>query len=203
MSADSQGRSDGPDFIKDTFDLIQFFIVASRVIAAPVEPWLRKPGTVGERYWGLPAAVGLVAFPMLCCLIGSTHPTLYEFDCIVLFWFGTVGFLLLHRIKRFQLQRRGVFSHSWSVGESWFDPKDGKDLLNVRTRFEVTAVLMVGLGLLPFSCGLGVTLGIAAVALIINSEMLRLQEAAQVRSLQDAFFEARRAADQMGGRMYG
>lgn len=204
MSVGSPGKgNEGPDFIKDTFDLFNFFAFAARVIAAPAEAWLRKPGTVGERYWNVSGPIGLVAFPMLCCLIGSACPMPLEFVGIVGFWFGTVGMLLVHRIRRVHLHRQGYFWHSMYIGDSWFDPKNQRDRLPVRTRHEVTAVVVAAFLSVPISFGLCGTLFIVAFALTLNSEMLRMQEAARLRSMQDAYLDARHAAERMRTRMYG
>ena len=74
-----------------TLDEKVFTIVALGQFAArPTEPFLRVPGTAGERYWGFHAFAGLMAgFLWIAC----TEPVL----AVHYFW-ATVAMIAVHKI---------------------------------------------------------------------------------------------------------
>jgi hypothetical protein len=164
--------------LRDSINLLHLTL---QVMAAPVEVWLRKPGTVGERYFGIAAFLSLLFMPMFFAAVEMPDP----YGGALIFWCAYIVMLAVHRVARVG---RKAEVHSHCMGESIFG-------YNV----EPVVCFLVGGLLCVVSIPVGLYVVCAAFAVSFESEFIKARDRAQVRALRDARIEQENLASQFRG----
>lgn len=181
----------------------------AQCLAMPLELFLRKPGTAGERYFGGRTCIGIFLMLVVIGLVGGEGrgvrgpnvgpnwfgqryeepepppfmPGQYEGIVISAAFYGTVIMLLVHKAQERKNAREGKAAwHSAYTGESWLDADDWKAKLNK----EPALAFLLGLLSLVVSPGLGAYLIVAAFCLGVTASMQKAELAAKKRAMRDA-----------------
>lgn len=199
--------------LDDMRGLIAFVQWVARIHAAPCEVILRKWGTFGSRYPGLPALCALFYIPVFCAFLPlqkgampSVPDNRFGYAAIqevkpapqnnyaygIAGPAGVLGFmgiyvvaLFIHRIKGIQLRARGREFHSMFVGESRF----GKG--------EAATCSFLGLLISPLCVPVGIYFIFGGVAMAINEQVISMHDNARVRAMKDSRIEARYYAERI------
>jgi hypothetical protein len=165
-------------------------LLAASILMAPVQLWLRKPGTMGTHYplcWQF--LVGVLLAPVLALLFGGNEAVVVSF----VFTGVSVALMAKHKVSA----NRDV--HSDFCGLSRLGTSE-----HAYTRWEPLLFLLVGCPLLlvPAFNPVGITMVAGGVASAFFHDMLRSRERAKARAMRDAAWEQRAAVD-LYQRRYG
>lgn len=191
---------------------VNMLLAWAQCIAMPLELFLRKPGTAGERYFGGRAAIGIFLMIVVIALVGgegrgfhgqNTGPNYFgpqyenpepppfmpgKYDGVIITWAFTasVVMLLVHKAQERKNAKEGKAAwHSAYTGESWLGADDWKAKLNK----EPALAFLLGCLSLVVSTGLGAYLLVAAVCLGITASSQRMELEARKRAMRDALAE--------------
>lgn len=159
-------------------NLLNFFASA---MAAPAEAVLRKPGTVGSRYFGLHAVLSFLFVPLFCVLCGSPEQLWPVTPFLGIYTLA----LIAHRVTR----KPGM--HSRYIGDSWFGTG-----MAAYFGWEPCCCFLLALAcfLIPWF-PLGCYLMAAGFSLMWNITFIKMRDDARVRDMHDATIEGRYYAE--------
>jgi hypothetical protein len=166
------------------------FIGLCQIISKPLEPWLRRPGTWGERHVNHRMMLGWL-FALLFSLIGFRNE-----DQTPMYWFLglTVLLLILHRFRRWRRWKKGYRPHSLYGGRSWLT---WRSECNAKCNNEPTFVWMVAILAICFSVPLGGYLFVSGSCLFFAANWQREAEATRLRQMRDHRWEQEYYMQQM------
>lgn len=197
MNGQAQQNGQQVDIFRDMRDAHGWLAFGARCLSAPSEIWLRRIGTVGERYHPISVPIGFLLYFLMSCYIGSQHPMPDELFGICFFFVLTSIWLIFHRVQRVILRSKGQRHHSLYWGDSVFDRGGRRLSLPQRALAECLVTWGFAILYMPLSSGMGITLLVAGVALVVNAALMHLQESAITRSMHDALIEARVNAERI------
>jgi hypothetical protein len=145
-------------------------------------PWMRKGGTVGERFYGMHALLGFLTVFFWSAFFPHDSP-----EPMLAFLGLTTLLLLWNRVQGFWMRRKGYRTHSLYTGDSrlgWFGQRAAKTFLEPLTAIVIGALLM------GFSAPLGGYLMTAGFCLAVDATYQVEREQAVLRRRQDAQLEA-------------
>ncbi len=157
------------------------FIGVCQIIGKPLEPWLRKPGTWGDRHVNHQMVMGWLFIPVFSSLM---YPRESQ-TAVIWFWGLTLWLLLVHRIRGWWLRWRGYRPHSRYMGWSWMPG----DEVNAKCRGEPLLALLSGLLLMHISKPLGMYLLLGGTALFISSRWQKAGDDAKLRQMHDVHID--------------
>ena len=183
---------------RGAFNLLRF---AARAAALPVEVFVRRWGTWGDRHLGVEALAGL-AWPLLFLGLYGPDPGL---GAVADFWAVMAAALVLHRMAGLARRRRGAVVHSRFVGVSRFE---GLPLVRtVQAAHGLEIAFALAAALLAFAAvskPLGGLLLASAVGHAVTLCLAHQATDARLRAMRDAELEAGYYADlyreRFGGR---
>jgi|GEM_PF-2792659 len=172
----------GSDF-RSGMNGIQFLC---RCLSLPIEVCVRQFGTWGERFIGIEAVFGLL-WPIAFAAFYGPYPGL---NAVVLFWFGMIPLLVIHRLAGLSRRQKGYRCHSQYFGDSWFQllPGFGKPSRAQTLEILVSIVLAIVVHEIVAK-PLGTMLLISAFAHMVNLALVYQATAARLRSMHDAEIE--------------
>lgn len=194
---DNRGeRSDGQGPFGDVKTGCNLLIFVARVVGAPFEVWLRKPGTCGESHMGMVAALGWLALLMVPALMFPQEPQ----GPVLFAWVCTTALFLVNRVEGVRRRRRGEGTHSRYTGDSVFTPTLTDSQTKAKTLYEPVALGLAGAVLLTASLPLAIYTLAGAVCLSLTAACQEQADLARQRAIRDARFEAYQMShDQRGG----
>ncbi|HEX4607817.1 MAG TPA: hypothetical protein VH092_06385 [Urbifossiella sp.] len=159
-----------------------------RVLAFPVEICVTRFGTWGPQYLDFSSVLGFF-WPLVFVGLTAPHPA-GEVRAVVLFWWGSLVLLLVHRVAGLRRRARGYRCHSRNRGASWFarvsDPV-GSGRSNARD-----CLAVVGAGIViaaVVSRPLGLLLLLGSAALLATRLVMHLAIEARLREMEDLWIE--------------
>lgn len=185
MPYPQQGGPQGEGLIPDLARSLRFVGWAAQIWCKPVEAWLRRPGTVGSRYFDFRALLGMV-WPPLFLAIVTSYGVFDRQGVFVLVWLLTFLVFGLHRLRGWQERRRNQQCHSRYTGMSWLP---GPDEVTTKCYLEPALVAVVAVAVHDISSPLSLYLLGAAVSLVIDTWYQTQVDAAAVQDLVDARLE--------------
>lgn len=192
-----QQQRDGPGWEGPFHDWrrnVNAAVWCAQVWSRPVEAWLRRPGTPGERYFDGQAALGLLWAWGFGTLAAGQGPGAEGLGWLYGFVPATCLVLLGHRVGRARLRRLGWDCHSRYSGTPWLG---GADEVRVKLNKEPALVLAAALVAAGASAPLGLYLLGAFVSLLVANEYQRQADLARVRDLKDARYDQQWLARQL------
>jgi hypothetical protein len=179
MSQQQHGQDDFLGPTRAMFNLITWFLAA---YSFPLEPWLRRPGTCGARFFGFQAMLSFFVVPLTVSSFEVRDP---RFAVVIYFLGATMLWMFVHNAARWVKQYRGNYRHSYYKGDSWL-PGPNKRAWGV-----YEPLLCMGLGLLSIgvSPAFGLWVFTAAFALAIGQGLLEAKDASVVRRRRDAMLD--------------
>jgi hypothetical protein len=166
---------------KEMRENYQLLVGFGQLWSAPVEMWLRRPGTTGDRNNGLHLVLGvfwILLFGALCNRPKETAPVVWFF-CL------TLLVLLIHRVAGIRRRSKGYRCHSRYTGQPWFPGRE----LWVKQWAEPTLILFVGIAIAWVTQPLGAYLIGAAISQVVCTNYQIAAEEARIRALRDAQIE--------------
>lgn len=182
---DRDPHQHGPDHktpFQEMRQQVNLLVALTQIISAPVEPWLRKAGSIGERYFGFHLAMGLVAMLVLPALVFPTH----DLRPVLAVLLATIFVLVCHRIKGAYLRRKGLIVHSRYSGTPFLPG----DEIKAKTVWEPFLVMLAGGAMCLLSPPLGAWMIAAGVCLGFAHGYQQDAENARLRAMRDARIEA-------------
>lgn len=156
---------------------LQRTIAGLQIICAWLEVILRKPGTVGSRWWGMQMLLSMVGL-FLTIIFCQTDQQVQL--CLFVF-FVACAFLLGHRARGVQDRKKGIHVHTYFNGTSWFGEDSG-----AKRWKEPTLALAAGIALGYFCPPLGIYTCIGAVGLAVTAEWYRQAEEKILLDMRDS-----------------
>lgn len=105
-------QRDGPDIVEEMKHSYAMVITALVLLARPIEVWVFKPGTVGERrFSGIDGMLALFTMPVLLVCVDPREAWPFAL-CGLMYPAG----LVVHRLANALRSRRGVPCHSMEIG---------------------------------------------------------------------------------------
>jgi hypothetical protein len=153
---------------------IDLIVALSQIAGKPAEAFLRRPGTVGVRYFGNQAAIGLIAMPIWIANWNALH-------AIVAFY-ATLFMFIVHRISR---RWTPLETHSQFTGRPWIPG----DIMKAKGTHEISVLFLGGTFVCIVSPGLGTWMLVSAVGLAVSYSHDKMRDEAIDRCLNDAMIE--------------
>jgi FtsH-binding integral membrane protein len=153
---------------------VNLFVSLGQIMCKMVEVLTRWPGSMGERYLGIQAAISW----MVCFFWAGFFPG-KDPRPMMLLWFAATSALVIHRIAGAWRRNRGYVVHSVYIGTPIFWSYS----------VEFVLVLMVGLVTVNINTPLGSYLIVAAIGLWISGTYQRAAEKSRLRAIRDARLE--------------
>jgi len=178
---DQQQQQQKPPF-HDVRQSVNAFIGLCQIISKPMEAWLRRPGTWGDRYVNHQMLLGWLFIPLFSALLFPREPQ----GPMLWFMVLTALVLLVHRVRGWRLRRRGYRPHSRYMGRSWVPWASS---VNAKCNWEPTLVWMLVPVTIPFCVPLGVYFLVAGSALFFAANWQRDADAARLRQMRDLKWE--------------
>lgn len=182
-------------------DLVGLIALVARGFAVTVELFLHRSGSFGERYPGIPGAIGFLAilfFPLFWPGV----------DCSVLadFFLLYLGMAVWVRIRILlrRVRKRGHRLHSYYNGTprlSWLLRSMREE--TIKTLVEPGLVFLVGAALFEWSPPMGSYLMTAAGGLLVSSGLAQSMERQRALDMHDSLIEQRSLVERFheyGGR---
>ncbi len=163
----------------------------SLIHITPIIMLLRKPSSIGARYYGMETFWAFLYMPVFgAVLSGNTGEGLPLF---MLFWVIYIALLAIHRGSSDKKAAQGDTGHTRYIGDSWLTGwSAAKDELITKKNNEPAACLVLGLCCIPFSFPLGMYFIIGAFLLPIPIWAAERREKVQRMDWQDARLENER-----------
>jgi len=149
------------------------FLVA--VVTPPLAVLLRRPGTCGDRYFGVHAYLSVFAIVVVGSYTARTPLEAHGVNVMVICY---VLFLLMHRVEGKHKRARGYRCHSMYVGNSI-----------VGLKWEPLLCVLVGLPLSAVCKPMGLYLCWGSIALFLERFEGEQRMRAITRAMQDARYE--------------
>lgn len=178
-----QNRQPPGGLVQDLRTGYSVLLLAARVASAPVLPWVRRPGTWGERFLGWPEAVGALGFlPVSGAFVAERVPVAAAgYGALIAFYAATLALFLAHRVAGVRRRARGEHCHSRYVGDPMVGPRGLEPLLAGAVPF--------GLGVACQSVCLLAYAPAAAASLALVTDTIEAEWDARVRAARDARIE--------------
>lgn len=178
--------SEETGWLADTKATFNLLATACEVVAFPVMICTTRFGTWGVRHLASPLVLVGFVWPWIFAALYGPHPRLAG---ILLFWYASIGLLLVHRVQGVRLRRRGYHCHSRYWGDAWFQRGDSlEDQRRARGRMVVLSFL-VGMACLVACPPLGAMIAFGAVAKVFSDGLAFAAVETRLRQMEDARIE--------------
>lgn len=170
--------------IQDARAAASFLVLAAQVLAAPVEPILRR--RFGRHYFGVPSAIALIALPLWCVFWPQEDP-----QPLLVFWVLFILMQLAARIEGVRMAVRGEITHSRYNGSPRIArllPRMSEE--KIKGNIEPWLVMVCGVMLLGVSLPLGSYLIAAGISLGCVAGVMESVSRARATQLHDAWLES-------------
>lgn len=169
--------------IQDARVAATLFLLAAKVLAAPVEVFLRV--RFGRNYFGLPSGIALLAVPMWYTLWPGE-----DANPLMAFWALFIVMQIRARIEGIALVARGDVRHTRFNGEPRLTRIFRKmPQHKIKAGVEPLVTIGVGAALLEFNLPLGSYLIAAGCSLAIVASAIEKLETARALQMHDAWIE--------------
>ena len=187
-----QRQQQEPGFFEENKRLVNNSIGISQILSLFLCYWLRRSGTIGDRFGGWQIALSFILFPVLVILfMGPQEPESYEIPFLSTFMFISLCLAASNAIRRRELAGQGARYHSRYSGVSLFYPWCGTDELQLKGVVEASVIMLGGASSCIFAPTFGVMLIVCAVAQAISIEYERLKHESIKREMRDAMEDQR------------
>lgn len=160
-----------------------FLVLAAQVLAAPVEPILRR--RFGRHYFGVPSAIALISLPLWCVFWPQEDP-----QPLLVFWALFIFMQLVARVEGMRMAARGEITHSRYNGTPRLArllPRMPEE--KIKGDVEPWLVVICGVLLLSVSLPLGTYLVAAGLSLGCVAGVMESVARARATQLYDAWLE--------------
>ncbi|HEX4609313.1 MAG TPA: hypothetical protein VH092_14035, partial [Urbifossiella sp.] len=185
MAAQNPPHERSPGDLRQGTDQLLFFC---RVVAFPVENCVTRFGTWGTRYLDFSSVLGFF-WPLVFVGFSAPHSA-GDVRAVVLFWWGSLVLLLVHRVAGLRRRARGYRCHSRYRGASWFAWES--DRVGTGQSDARECLVVVGAGIViaaAVSRPLGLLLLLGSSALLATRLVIHLVIEARLRELEDLRIE--------------
>jgi hypothetical protein len=170
-----------PSLFEDLKQQFNIGVGVSQIFSKPVQVWLHRPGTWGDRFANYQLVIGFIAmwaFGPLCFAQDS--------QCgMTVFCLLTTAMLLVHRLAGHWNRRAIAQTHSHYSGTPWLPG----DEMRVKTKLEPLLLICVGPVVIGFYPPLGTYLLLTGIALAISMAWQAAAHNARIRSIRDSKIE--------------
>jgi hypothetical protein len=189
MQQQEQQQPGGWTPIQDAQKAANWFVLAARVLASPLEVILRK--NFGSKYFGIPSAVALFTVPMWALFWPDASPV-----GLWVLWVLFIVMQLRARLESVRMIAKGEVVHTRFNGSprlaSVFKRMPEQ---KIKAGLEPLLVFIVGVLLMQVSPPLGSYLMVAAFSLGFNHSVIEAVERAQALEMNDALIEQQSVAE--------
>jgi hypothetical protein len=160
---------------------VNMLVGLCQIIGKPMEVWLRRPGTWGDHFAGHQMVLGWLFIPVFTVVLFPQESPVP----MVTFWGLTTFWLIVHRIKGWQLRRKGYRPHSRYTGCPWIP---WVSEINAKCNWEPTLVMAL-FPVVLFNVPLGAYFLVSGSALFLAAGWQRAADSARLRQMRDARLE--------------